>query len=175
MTTASHFLSDYLCYTSSPLTGLLPHCLSKWMWYIYETYIVTMRILYDTCSNKCHKFRWKFPVAPLPGRTKLYKYMKSFQATDSTLDSKRTYRRCVLRKTRKKLVLCVHWRHLQENRWLKLHSKQACLHHQHKIQINCCTCIHTTHLWFTNSAPQTVKKDWILWTSAFLGYRWWPA
>jgi len=149
MTTASHFLSGYLSYTSSPLIGLLPHCLSKWMRHIYET----MRILYDTCYNKCHKFRWMFPVVPLPGRMKLYKYVKSFQATDSALDSKRTYRRCVLRKTWKKLVLLVDWRHLQENQWLNLHSKQACLHHQHKIQLNCSTCIHTTQLWFANSAP----------------------
>jgi hypothetical protein len=34
--------------------------------------------------------------------------------------------------------LVIGWRHLQENCWFDLHSKWACLHHQHEMQQECC-------------------------------------
>jgi hypothetical protein len=49
----------------------------------------------------CHKFRLKFPDAPIPNMANFYNKMKRFGTPDSTLDSNRRPTRLVL--TREKL------------------------------------------------------------------------
>jgi len=49
----------------------------------------------------------------------------------------------------------------QGSHWLDLHSKQACVHHQHKLQANWCIYIHIRQPCFMSSTTQIMKRDWI--------------
>ena len=56
----------------------------------------------------------------------------------------------------------------QGSHWLDLHSKQACVHHQHKLQANCCIYIQTKQLYVTNYTTLIRKHDLMLQSCTFM-------
>jgi len=69
--------------------------------------------------------------------------VEMFSAAGSTQDSTRACRQ--LRKNWIKLML--NWRQLQENYWLDMNSKWACLIYQHETEKNNYVYIHMTTPW----------------------------
>ena len=59
--------------------------------FLYNTYVK-----YRSYKKCARKFRRRFPHAPVPNVTTVYKYVKRFRATGSVLDTKRSRRRHVL-------------------------------------------------------------------------------
>jgi len=97
---------------------------------------VFLHYVHAKCSYciKCRrKFRRRFPNAPRMSITKTNNnFVKSFRATCSIPDSKRTRRQHVLKKNQTKLA--IDWRHFHGKRWLSSHNRRVCLDHQHAKQ-----------------------------------------